>query len=246
MLYTVSARTKDPSEPILTFLDRHFGAVPIFCIDSVFGFVERSTLYGGREFSGPELVDRDVNALYEVGIGLRLPLTNHYVEREEYEANRPLLAKYHREGNAVIVTNDVLTRWIRDDFPKYRLEASVIKNLNTPEKIMGAMALYDTVVLPMNLNYETELLRSLDHKERITLFANAGCALTCPSRICYPSISKSNKYKGPPVLQCSRDLKERTRLGMVDFNIDELKDLGFSRFKVLRARKPGHGLSTGY
>jgi hypothetical protein len=115
MLYTVSARSKDPSSPILPFLDRFFSEVPLFAIDSVFGFVERSTLYGGREFSGPELSDRDVDSLYDTGIGLRLPLTNHWVEREEYEANRPLLAKYHRAGNAAIVTNDDLARWIRQD-----------------------------------------------------------------------------------------------------------------------------------
>jgi hypothetical protein len=108
------------------------------------------------------------------------------------------------------------------------------------------MALYDTVVLPMSLNQETELLRSLERKERITLFANAGCALTCPSRTCYASISKSNKYQGPPDLLCSQNLKERTRLGMIDFDLDALAALGFSRFKVLRSRKPGHGLSTGY
>lgn len=246
MLYTVSARGKDPIDPVMMFLGRNFGDVPLGRIDSVFGFVEQSTLYGGREFLGPELLDPDVLNLYQVGIGLRLPLTNHYVEREEYEATRPLLEKYHRERNAAIVTNDDLARWIRADFPKYRIEASVIKNLATPAKIMGAMSLYDTVVLPMSLNYETELLRSLEHKERITLFANAGCALTCPSKICYPSISKSNKYKGPSEFQCSQPLKERQRKGMVDFDLDALQALGFSRFKLLRARKPGHGLSTGY
>ncbi len=246
MLYTVSARGKDPVDPVMTFLRLNFGDVPLGRIDSVFGFVEQTTLYGGREFLGPELLDPDVLNLYMVGIGLRLPLTNHYVEREEYEKTRPMLEKYHRERNAAIVTNDDLARWIRADFPKYRIEASVIKNLNTPARIEGAMALYDTVVLPMSLNYETELLRSLEHKERITLFANAGCALTCPSKICYPSISKSNKYKGPPEFQCSQPLKERQRKGMVDFDLDALQALGFSRFKLLRARKPGHGLSTGY
>lgn len=244
MPYTISARGKAPDEPILVFLGRNFGAVPIAKIDSVFGFVEQSTLYGGRPFSQPELVDQDVLDLYQVGVGLRLPLTNHYVTREEYLENRPLLARYHREGNAVITTNDDLTRWIRDDFPKYRLEASVIKNINSRAKVEEALSIYDTVVLPMNLNADTEFLGSLQHKERITLFANAGCALTCPSKICYPSISKRNKYKGD-VVQCSRNLKEREMRGMVDFDLEPLQALGFSRFKLLRARKVGE-LSTGY
>jgi len=246
MLYTISARGKEPLDPVLMFLGRNFASVPLASIDSVFGFVEQSTLYGGRLFCGPELLDADVLSLYQIGIGLRLPLTNHYVEREEYEASRPLLEKYHREFNAAIVTNDDLARWIRADFPKYRIEASVIKNLNTPGKIQGAMALYDTVVLPMTLNLQPDLLQSLENKPRITLFANAGCALTCPSKICYPSISKSNKFRGPSEFQCSQPLKERERMGMVDFDLDALQALGFSRFKLLRSRRPGHGLSTGY
>ncbi len=246
MLYTVSARSKDPAFPILRFLEDFYPHIPLFAIDSVFGFVERSTLYGGREFSGPELSDRDVEAMYDAGIGLRLPLTNHWIEREEYLANRPLLTRYHREGNAVIANNDDLAQWIREDYPKYRLEASVIRNFNTPEKIAKAMGLYDTVVLPMQLNNEPEFLRPLADKDRITLFANAGCALTCPSKTCYASISKSNKFNGPPDLLCSQPLKERERMGMVEFDLDALAALGFSRFKVLRSRNPGHGLATGY
>lgn len=73
-----------------------------------------------------------------VGIGVRMPLTNSYVELEEYRENRPLLEKYHREGNAVIVTNDDLARWIREDFPEYRIEASVIKNINSYQGIEEA------------------------------------------------------------------------------------------------------------
>lgn len=244
MVYTVSARGKDPLEPILIFLGKQFGSVPLASIDSVFGFVEQTTLYGGRPFNQPELMDRDVLDLYELGIGLRLPLTNHYVEREEYEASRPLLTKYHRERNSVIATNDTLAKWIREDYPKYRLEASVIKNLNTPRKIQEALELYDTAILPMNLNEDQEFLRVLEQKDRITLFANAGCALTCPSRICYPSISRRNKFKGDEV-QCSRTLKEREARGMVDFDLEPLRQMGFSRFKLLRARRIGE-LSTGY
>lgn len=244
MRFTVSARGKEPCLPVGEFLASQFAAVPLAQIDSVFGFVEACTLYGGRPFRQPELLDADVLGLYLRGIGLRLPLTNHYVERREFELCRPFLAKYHREGNAAIVTNDILARWIREEFPLFRLEASVIKNLNHPAKIERAMTLYDTVVLPMALNQEPSFLAALPHKDRITLFANAGCALTCPAKICYPSISRLNKFRGGES-QCSRSLKEREMPGMVDFDLEALQALGFSRFKLLRARRVG-GLTTGY
>lgn len=115
--YTLSARAKhmgsDGNVPIMDYLRAGFSHLPFKQIDSVFGFVERSTLYGGRPFTAPELTPQDVEALYEHGIGLRLPLTNHQVTREEYDSAWDFLAKYYRAGNSVIVTNDDLAGWIR-------------------------------------------------------------------------------------------------------------------------------------
>jgi hypothetical protein len=235
MRFTISVRGKAEEVPILQFLARNYPDIPHGDIDSVFGFLEKSTLYGGRPFTERQISDRDAEKLYSVGIGVRIPLTNSYVEREEYLENRVLLEKYHREGNAVIVTNDDLARWIREDFPGYRIEASVIKNINTYRKIEDAYDLYDTVVLPMKFCQQSEFLIKIANKDRITLFANAGCALTCPSKICYPSISKINKYKGGE-FRCSQTLKYREMHGMIDFDLDKLSALGFSRFKLLRAK----------
>ena len=240
--YTVSARSKSPEVPVFAYLRRHYGNVPLREIDSLFGFVERSTLYGGRQFVQRELSERDVAQLNNAGIGIRLPLSNHYVERSEYALNQGLLEKYHREGNSVIVTHDDLARWIRKDFPGYRIDASVIKNIKTHRKIAEAMELYDSVVLPMRINEDLAFLEKIEMKDKITLFANAGCALTCPSKLCYPSISKMNKDEGGE-FKCSRPIKARELLGMVDFPLQPYIDLGFHCFKLLRARQ---GLMTGF
>ncbi|MBS0386479.1 MAG: hypothetical protein JSS00_14150 [Proteobacteria bacterium] len=238
MRFTISGRGKPGDMPIMSFLRANFGAIALGDIDSVFGFVEPCTLYGGRIFTGPELSSADVEQLYDAEIGLRLPLTNHSATADEFEAARPLLDKYHRERNAVIVTNDDLARWIRRDYPKYRIEASVIKNLRNYDRITKAFALYDTVVLPMELNQDEDFLAHAPTKERLTLFANAGCALTCPSRICYASISKINKT-GEGMFMCSQPLKAREMRGMIDFDLGKLEALGYRRFKLLRARPGG-------
>ena len=165
-------------------------------------------------------------------------MSNHLIDRDEYERDQPLLQKYHRDCNSVIVTNDDLAKWIRQDFPDYQIDASVIKNIKTHRKIDEALKLYDSVVLPMNLNDNFKFLEKIEAKDRITLFANAGCALTCPSKICYPSVSKMNKGKGGE-FQCSQRLKQRETLGMVDFPLQPYIDRGFSRFKLLRGRPGG-------
>lgn len=233
--YTISARKKLDAVPVFAFLRRHFGNVPLREIDSLFGFVERSELYGGRPFYGRELSEADVIDLYKAGVGIRLPMSNHNVEREEYERNLPLFQKYHRRGNFVIVTNDDLAKWIRQDFPFYTLDASVIKNIKTHRGIEEALEIYDSVVLPMRINEDLDFLKKIKNKDRITLFANAGCALTCPSKLCYPSFSQFNKDGKTPTM-CSQPLKEREALGMVDFPLEPYIDLGFHRFKLLRQR----------
>jgi len=240
--FTVSGRAKANGVPVLTFLAKAYRGIPIALVDSVFGFVERSTLYGGRVFEGPELTPDDVNTLYDVGIGVRIPFTNHHAERREYEETKPILAKYCRPGNAVIVTNDDLAAWIRRDYPSYKIEASVIKNLKTYDRIAAALELYDTAVLPMELCEDHAFLERLPNKDRITLFANGACALTCPSRICYASISKFNK-DGASQLLCSQPLKQREMRGVVEFDLNRLQGLGFTRFKVLTPQRAAAELS---
>ena len=243
MQYTISARGKHAAVPIQKFIRNNYPEIPLEQIDSFFGFTEHSTLYGGRLFAATELSRYDVNALYRMNINVRLPLTNHYVTREEYEENFPFLEKYHRPGSSLIVTNDELAGWLRVDFPEYRLEASVIKNINTLRKVDEAFRIYDTVILPMASNDDEALLKSIENKKHITLFANAGCAYTCPAKICYPSISKANKTGDRSLFQCSQKLKERNTIGMYDFDLDYLRSLGFERFKLLRPRA---GNMTGY
>lgn len=243
MQFTISARGKQSAEPIQRFIKTNYSQIPLDQIDSFFGFTEPSTLYGGRFFAGTELSRYDVRSLYKMNVNVRLPLTNHHASAEEYQENLPFLEKYHRPGNSLIITNDELAGWIRRDFPDYRLEASVIKNINNLKKVDEAFKLYDTVILPMASNDDEEFLDAIDNKKNITLFANAGCAYTCPSKICYPSISKANKTGDHSLFQCSQKLKERNTIGMYDFDLDHLRSLGFERFKLLRPRK---GSMTGF
>ena len=241
--YTISARGKTAAQPIQRFIKENFSDIPVEEIDSFFGFTTPTPLYGGRIWFYTEISAYDIRSMYKMGINLRLPLTNHDVSEEEYEADIPFFEEYYRPGNSIIITNDKLATWLRRDFPDYRLEASVIKNINSLAKIDAAAKLYDTVILPMSANNDEELLKSINDKSIITLFANAGCALTCPSKICYPSISKANKVNDRSLFRCSQELKYRELLGMLDFDLGYLQSLGFHRFKLLRSRK---GDMTGH
>ena len=235
MQFTISGREKAfvPEEGIESYLNRVYTDVPLEQVESIFAFTERSTLYGGRPFIKPQLLEKDIESMYQLGIGFRIPLTNNYVTREEYEINHCFLEKYHRTGNSVILVNNDLANWIREDFPKYRIEASIIKNINNFRRLDKALDIYDTIVLPTALNEQLDFLDKIECKQRITLFAFAGCGVNCPSKICYPSISKFNKFDGHTKIDCSRPIKNREIRGKINFDLNLYTEMGFHRFKII-------------
>ena len=258
-VYTISARGKKLKQPVQEYFKNYFPNIPFSKVDSIFGFVEKSTLYSGRPFFRPQLSKKDYQFLQNNNIGIRIPFTNHFATEKEYQKNQKILDKYHKKGNSLIITNDQLVKWVRRDYPLYKIEASILKEIDSLEKITEALKLYDTIVLPMNVNNNTKLLESIEQKDRITLFGNAGCALTCPNRICYPYISKRNKVLGNTNIifrsiyyyysfiirrkWCMNKIKPRKLHGIKDFDIDKYYQMGFRRFKMLREHA---GRQTGY
>jgi len=247
--YTVSARGKKAFVPIWSFLDRHFIDIPRNQIESVFGFAEKCTLYGGRPATLRQLSDRDIHSLNAAGIGFRIPVTNHFFNMQEYEKCRPFFEKYHKKGNALIILNDKLADIIRHDFPRYKREGSMIKNIKTHKQIDDALQLFDTVVLPREMNDNIQFLEKVGPKHRITLFATGGCAYTCPARTCYRRVSWINKFLAadnklkniagyllyPFSRGCSRRKFKRALLGSVRFDIRRFQEIGYSSFKVIRS-----------
>lgn len=155
----------------------------------VFGFTDDwSKLYGGRT-RGYGATKEDLSELYDLGIGFDVTMTNHYFDEDAYHESLPLLNNIHRKGNGVVCTNDEFARRIKEDFPELTLRASMIKQCNTVEKIEKALELYDYVTLPVYLS-DKEILREIKQKDRVIIFANAGCAYYCKSHTCYQGVSK--------------------------------------------------------
>ena len=237
--YSVSARRIRPDIDLLVYLSLYYNEVKTENIRSVFGNTAmHSPLYGGRPFRMRYAITRaHLATMYDHNIGLALTLTNHFFNDQAYKDSLPLLREYHRKGNSVVCTNDALAQRLKNDFPDYELKASVIKNLNTVEEITQALELYDAITLPMELNNDNALLEALPHPEKIILFGNAGCALTCPSRDCYMGISKLMFGMGTGST-CSRKRLPRKRKGYIYFDIGTLKKKGFSQFKLIPTKDP--------
>jgi hypothetical protein len=238
---TLSSRAILPQMSGLHYIRTYFlqAAVCLNKIESLFGSTQwPSPLYGGRSYQ-PEnsLTEEHIRTLRRAGIGVSLTLTNHFFSEAAYGDTLPLLQRLHVTGNAVTCVSDSLAERIRRDFPKFTLHASMIKKLDSKERILRGLETYDRVVVPMDRNDDDEFLESLTHKDRIVLFGNAGCAYTCPSRTCYVGISQDNQSR-PITGHCSQTTVARQSLGHVLFDINKFVDMGYRHFKLIPSPFP--------
>jgi len=214
-------------------------------IDYVFGQTEEyCPLWGGRIASVSNLSRVDVYCLYDNDIGVKLPLSTKVFTEDAYQETQLLLRQYHREGNSILTGTHKLAERIKQDFPKYKIEASAVFDIVTEEKLNKTIEtnLYDTIVLPICMNDDLDFLKGIKDKEQIRLFMNAECSYTCPQKICYGSTSRINQGKIEPTeMKCSHwdlNLPRTFYDDSVDWNnfyFDKsiYDKMGFSNYKLV-------------
>ncbi len=239
--FEISLRQYNNDMALPEYIKKHYPMVPLSQIKSIYSFSEFfSRLYGGRPFVPDNTLKQvSIDIAYNNGIKFYIPLTNHVFTQEAYKDTWPLLEKNERTGNAIICYSDDLARAIKVDFPQYKIIASVIKNISTITKINKALEIYDSVVLPPQINDNDELLNSLEDKKRFILFANNRCRLECTNWICYKAISQGIRDARIPLEsgtahaikgeKCSR----RPPPTQVIFDIKKFEDMGFNNFKMI-------------
>jgi len=215
--YAVSARLKPEDFPITLWLNENYSKY--LPVTSVFGFVEYTPLYGGREYLRPEISADDVKWLYDNGVGLRLPLQNTLTKFSHYNAEKSFLKKYHRSGNSVIISQDWLANKIREDFPLYKIEGSIIRQ-------SLEHSAYDTIVPDFRLTLED--IKEIP-KNKVRLFVNAFCAYTCKNRPCWKLFSALN------LKQNIKWYCEHAPWIEYKFDLEAFKQAGYTKFKVLQS-----------
>jgi chorismate mutase-like protein len=236
VLGSVTNRLHATGTSMRRFLESQYGFMPLSHIKDTFGFVEEfTTLYGGRVYSPQRVLShRDVAELYDLGIGVKLCLQNHFITLEDCVANRGFLARYHRKGNVVICASDVLARFVKEEFPDYVVEASIIKEVHDPAAIAACLEVFDLFTLPPAANDNLDLLAALPDKDRIILFGNARCLYTCKVRNCYRINSVLTKRVVEPEFGtlesgCSPNAPRQFEYTL--FDLERFHQMGFRRFK---------------
>lgn len=99
----------------------------------VYDGINKCDWNGGRINRDVYYSDALINYYYSKGVSIALTFSNHNIDLTDPLGNE-LLEKFHREGNALIIVNDRLRQYVRDNFPKYDLIYSItgMGRLNIP------------------------------------------------------------------------------------------------------------------
>jgi len=99
----------------------------------VYDGINKCKWNGGRINRDVYYNDGLIDYYYSKGIKIALTFSNHNIDLTDSLGNE-LLEKFHKEGNALIIVNDSLRAYVRENFPKYDLIYSItgMGHLNIP------------------------------------------------------------------------------------------------------------------
>ena len=152
-------------------------------IGAVFGNYPNCIWNGGSVFWGRH-VDKaemvEISARFNAyGVPLRLTMTNPMIEEKHLNdtyANY-IMRNTNNGFNQVLVSNPILEDYIRKEYPEYPVVRSI---LAAEDVYYDDSDKYFMTVLRKHKNNDFELLKNIEHKEKIEILANETCEENCP------------------------------------------------------------------
>ena len=194
-------------------------------------------------------------------ISARLTFSNSLLQKEHLNDKRcnDLCRMLELEGaesvdNGVIVHSELLTAYLRENYPDLYLVSSTTKVLTDFEAFLQEVRRkeFRYVVPDFRLNKSFDRLEALTEteKDKVEFLCNECCYYACPDRKhCYENVSRKNLGESVPDHHCHapgaqegyRFSKAMTNPGFI--GIDDIKDIylpmGYSNFKI-----EGRGLGS--
>ena len=157
-------------------------------IASVFGSFDGSTWNGGRGVSGefdPKFTEFIIKAFDELKVPIRFTFTNPLITEEHLsDKNCNEILKMADNGiNQVIVMSEMLEKYIRENYPRYKITSSTCKEIRDMDGVNAELEKpYNLVVLDYNWNNKFDELEKIKDKGRCEILVNALCQPNCPRR----------------------------------------------------------------
>ena len=214
-------------------------------IGAAYGSFPSAIWNGGRVFinsTNKKQMQKYIEELNSRGIAVRYTFTNPLLEEKHLSDTFCNLCMELADNglNEVIVNTQVLEDYIRKEYPRFKLISSTTKCLADEAAIRAELEKdYYLVVTDSALN-NTDLLFSLDHKDKIELIVDHGCRDNCPNRReHYNIIGRAMlTFDEPQMKECPyvrrefAELKENASFITNEMIFGKYKDMGFKHFKL--------------
>ena len=163
-------------------------------IEAAYGNFQFCIWDGGRIFPGYKHATmeqvRDIVDTYnnKFGIAVRLIFTSNQLKPEHYHDRfcNMVLSQCENEKNQIVLVDDGLKAYIKENFPKFRYISSTTKCLTSIKDFKEELSRedFDEVCLDYNLNKNMEMLKTLtpEEKTKCEFLINAICPPGCPNR----------------------------------------------------------------
>lgn len=228
-------------------------------IGSVYGAPEDCIWGGGRIGGGDHTPDEVLTLMHEYGISARLTFSNSLL-REEHLSDRrcnTLCRLFEVKGgarNGVIVHSELLTEYLRREYPGLYLVSSTTKVLTDPDELIAEVRRdeFEYVVPDFRLNRQTDKLSLLSQREKdkLEFLCNECCYFGCRDRrACYEDVSRKilgesagdHICTAPGGAEGYRFSKAMTNPGFIGTGdiLNTYLPMGFSNFKI-----EGRGLGS--
>jgi collagenase-like PrtC family protease len=214
---------------------------------------------GGREpFPFPWSVDESVRRVKEynkLGISFYAAFNNTLLEEKhlEDENSNYFLKKIYSSKNGIIVANDLLKNYLRKNYPKFKVVASICfckKKIKDYERMLEE---YDQVVLHPDLNRDINFILKIEKgkRKKLSILVNEHCIMNCPYRKKHyhliskehlmESLSKKRDFccfveKEKEEMFRKMELCYKKRKGILCLENEEIKflmSLGIQKFKIM-------------
>lgn len=228
-------------------------------IGSIYGAPADCMWGGGRVGFGEQPPADVLSLMKEYGISARLTFSNSLLKDEhlgDKKCNDLCRMFETKDGvqNGVIVYSDLLTDYLKTNFPKLYLVSSTTKVIT--DFVLFTEELnredFEYVVPDFRLNKQFDKLDRLssEQKHKTEFLCNECCSIGCVDRRrCYEEVSKKSLGETGPEFKCSAKeggdgyLFSRAMENPAFIGIDDIKNkylpMGFSNFKI-----EGRGLGS--
>ena len=171
-------------------------------IASIYG-APADCLWGGGRVGFGEDSPRKVSALLQAyGISARLTFSNSLLRKEHLSDKKcnDLCALFEKSGsvqNGVILTSDLLLRYLREKYPAFYFVSSTTKVLTDfcqlEKELRRTEFRYVVPDFRLNKRFDRFHTLALEQKQKLEFLCNECCWFACPDRAaCYENVSRKN------------------------------------------------------